>query len=108
MRETVSRAFSAQTDIPIRILHMVEFMQLDLNKQHMMQYPITENQLRSRQMMGEKFEHMGMNYPEVPDSRYVAQPVIDFFFSWKKEMGSAKKPNAIVEVEGFCFCNFIF
>ena len=40
----------------------------------MMQVPITENQLGTMQMMGEVSDHVGMNYPEVPDSRFVAQP----------------------------------
>ena len=34
------------------------------------------------QMIEEVSEHVGMNYPEVLDSRYVAQPVDDILFPW--------------------------
>ena len=43
-------------------------------------------------------EHVEINYPETPDSRYVAQP-FDDFFPW--EEGSVDNPNTIKEVEGF-------
>ena len=33
--------------------------------------------------MEEMAEHVGMNYPDTPDSRYVAQPVDDFLFPWE-------------------------
>ena len=51
------------------------------------------------QMMGEVAEHVGMNYPETPDSRYVAQPVDDFLFPW--EEGFVDNPITIEEDEGF-------
>ena len=41
----------------------------------------------------------GMNYPETPDSRYVAQPFDDFLFPW--EEGSVDNPITIEEDEGF-------
>ena len=41
-----------------------------------------------------------MNYPEVPDSRFVAQPVDDFLFPWE-EAGSAEIPLTIDADEGF-------
>ena len=41
-----------------------------------------------------------MNYPEIPDSRFVAQLVDDFLIPWK-EAGSAKNPITIDEDEGF-------
>ena len=44
-------------------------------------------------------EHLGMNYPETPDSRFVAQPFDDFFFPW--EEGSVNNPITIEEDEGF-------
>ena len=47
------------------------------------------------------FEHVGMNYPEIPELRYRAQPVNDFLFYWEKEMGSAENVIAIDEDEGF-------
>ena len=40
-----------------------------------------------------------MNYPEIPDSRYVAQPLDDFLFPW--EEGSVDNPITIEEDEGF-------
>ena len=38
----------------------------------MRQVPMTENQLGEMQMMEEVAEHVVMNYPEFPGSRYVA------------------------------------
>ena len=43
----------------------------------------TENQLGKMQMMEEVAEHMEINYPDTPDSRYVAQPFDDFLFPWE-------------------------
>ena len=68
VRETVSGVFLARMDIPIQVWHMVELMRRDFNEQHMMQVPITENQLEEMQMMEEVSDHVGMNYPEIPDS----------------------------------------
>ena len=48
-------------------------------------------------MMEEVSGHVGMNYPEIPDSRFVAQPVDDF--PW--EEGSVENPITIEEDEGF-------
>ena len=79
---------------------MVEVIQRDFNEHHMTQVPMTENQLAEMQMMEEVSEHEGMNYLDSPDSRYVAQPVDDFFFPCE-EAGSAKNPMAIDEFEGF-------
>ena len=79
---------------------MVELMRRDFNEQHMMQVPITENQLEEMQMMEEVSDHVGMNYPEIPDSRFVAQPVDDFLFPWE-EAGSAENRITIDEDEGF-------
>ena len=50
-------------------------------------------------MMEEVAEHVGMNYTETPDSRYVAQPFDDFPFSWEEE--SVDNPITIEEDEGF-------
>ena len=66
----------------------------------MTQVPMTENQLVEMQMMEEVADHVGMNYPEIPDSRFVAQPVDDFLFPWE-EAGSAENPITIDEDEGF-------
>ena len=46
-------------------------------------------------------DNVGMNYPEIPDSRFVAQPVDDFLFPWEEEMGSAENPITKDEDEGF-------
>ena len=51
------------------------------------------------QMMEEVAEHVGMNYPENPDSRYVAQPFDDFLFPWEEV--SVDNPITIEEDEGF-------
>ena len=66
----------------------------------MTQEPITENQLGAMQMMEEVSEHVGMNYPEIRDSRFVAQLADDFLFPWE-EAGSAKSPIKKDEDEGF-------
>ena len=67
VRETVSGVFLARMDIPIQVWHMVEVMRRDFNEHHMMQVPITENQLGTMQMIEEVSDHVGMNYPEIPD-----------------------------------------
>ena len=99
VRETVFGVFLARMDIPIQVWHMVEMMRRDFNEHHITQVPPTENQLREMQMMEEVAEHVGMNYPETADSRYVAQPFDDFLFPWKK--GSVDNPITIKEDEGF-------
>ena len=100
VRETVSGVFLARMDIPIQVRHMLEVMRRDLNEHHMMQVPITENQLEEMQMTEEVSDRVGMNYPEIPDSRFVAQPVDDFHFPWE-EAGSAENSITIDEDEGF-------
>ena len=96
VRETVSGVFLARMDIPIQVWHMVEVIRRDFNEHHMRQVPITEKQLGTKQMMEEKCAHVGMNYPDNPESRCVAQPVDDFVFLWE-DAGSA----GIDEDEGF-------
>ena len=100
VRETVSGVFLARIDIPIQVWHMVEVMRRDFNEHLMTQVPMTENQLEEMQMMEEVSDHVGMNYPEIPDSRFVAQPVDDFVFPWE-EAGSAENAITIDEDEGF-------
>ena len=80
VRETVSGVFLARMDIPIQVWHIVEVMRKDFNEHHMIHVPITENQPGTMQMMGENSDHVEMNHPEIPDSRFVAQPVDDFRF----------------------------
>ena len=99
VRETVSGFFLARMDIPIQVWHMVEVMRRDFSEHHMTQVPMTENQLEEMQMMGEVSDHVGMNYPKIPDSRFVAQPVSDFLFPWE-EAGSAENPITIDKDEG--------
>ena len=67
VRETVSGVFLARVDIPIQVWNMVEVMRKDFSEHHMMQVPITKNKLGTMQMMEEVSEHVGMNYPEIPD-----------------------------------------
>ena len=73
-RETVSEVFLARMHDRIQVWHMVEMMRRDFNEHHMTQVPITENQLGTMRMMEDVSEHVGLNYPDTPDSRYVAQP----------------------------------
>ena len=100
VRKTVSGVFLTRMDIPIQVWHMVEVMRRDLNEHHMTQLPMTENQLEEMQMMEDVSDHVGMNYPEISDSRFVAQPVDDFLFPWE-EAGSAENPITIDEDEVF-------
>ena len=99
VRETFFGVFLAQMDIPIQVWHMVEVMRRDFNEHHITQVPPTENQLGEMQMMAEVAERVGMNYPEVPDARYVAQPFDAFLFP--REEGSVDNPITIEEDEGF-------
>ena len=99
VRETVCGVFLVRMDIPIQVWHMVEVMRRDFNEHHIMQVPPTENQLGEMQMIEEVAEHVGMNYPETPDSRYVAQPFDDFLFPW--EEWSMDNQTTIEEDEGF-------
>ena len=78
----------------------MEVIRRDLNEHRMTQIPITENQLGEMQLMEEVSEHMGMNYFDSLDSRYLAHQVDNFFFPWE-EAGSAENPIAIDKVEGF-------
>ena len=87
-------------DIPIQVWHMAEVMRRDFNEHHMTQVHTTENQLQEMQMIEEISDHMGMNYPEISVSRFVAQPVDDFLSPWE-EAGSAEFPITKVEDEGF-------
>ena len=45
-------------------------------------------------------EHVGLKYPNVPGSRYVAQTVDGFLFPWE-EMGLAENSIIIDKDEGF-------
>ena len=82
VRQTVSGVFLARMDIFIQVWLMMEMMRRDFNEHHMVQVPILENQLGTMKIIKKVSEHVGMNYPEIPDSRYVAQPVDVFLFPW--------------------------
>ena len=73
---------------------------MDINQHHIIQVPITENQLGTIQIIEEVTEHVGSNYTEIPHSRFVVHPVSDFLFSWE-EAWSAKNHITIDEDEGF-------
>ena len=98
--ETVTGCFLARMDIPIQVWYMAEVMRKDFNEHHMMQVPMTENQLGEMQRKKEVAEYAGMNYPDTPDSRNVAQPVDNFLFPWEEAL-SAENPITIDEDEGF-------
>ena len=99
VRETVSGVFLARMDTPIQVWHMVEVMRRDFNEHHLTQVPMTENQLGEMQMVEKVAEHVGKNYAETPYSRYVAQPVDVFLFTW--EEGFVQIRITIEEDEGF-------
>ena len=81
VRETVCGVFLAQMDIPIQVWLMVAVMRI--NKLQITQVTPTENQLGKMQMMEEVAEHVEMNYPDTPNSRYVAHTFDDFLFPWE-------------------------
>ena len=85
VRDSVSGIFLAQMDVPIQVWHMIEIMRNNFNEQHMYQAPITENQLGTMRMMSQIAEQVGMDYPEVPDSRDVAKPLTISSFRGKKK-----------------------
>ena len=58
VRETLFGVFLARMDIPIQVWHMVYVMQRDFSEHHMMQVPITENQLGAIQMIEEVAEQV--------------------------------------------------
>ena len=82
VRQTVSGVFLARMDIFFQVWLMMEMMRRDFNEHHMVQVPILENQLGTMKIIKKVSEHVGMNYPEIPDCRYVAQPVDVFLFPW--------------------------
>ena len=83
-------------DIPVQVWHMVEVMCRDFDEYHTIQVHITENQLEEMQKMEELSNHMGTNYPDTPDSRYID----DFLFPME-EAGSAEKSITTDEDVGF-------
>ena len=98
VRET--GVFLERMDISIQVWHM-ERMRKDFNEHHTMQVPMTENQIGEKQTMEQVAEHVRMDYSDTFDSRYVAQSVDNFLFSWEDEMGSAENPITLDEDEGF-------
>ena len=59
---------------------MVEVNRMKFIEHQKMQVLMTKDQLGEMQMKDEVAEHVGMSYPDNPDSRYVAQPVDGFLF----------------------------
>ena len=80
-------------DVPIQVWNVMEVMRRDCKEHHMTQVHMKENLLKEMQMMEKVSEHVGMNYPEIPDSRFVA--------SLWEEAGSAENPITIDKYEGF-------
>ena len=72
---------------------MVEAMRRDFNEHHTTQVPMTENQLGEVQIMEEVAKHVVMNYPETPDSIYVAQPFDNFLFIWEEGYVDTQLPS---------------
>ena len=68
---------------------MIEITRRDLSDHHQIQAPITKNQLETIGMMSHFTEQFGMDYFEVFDYRYEAQPGNYFLFPWEGE-GSAE------------------
>ena len=58
------------------------------------------NQFATMRTMSQIAEQIGMDYPEVPNSRYAAQTVNNFIFAWEEER-SVKNPITTEEDEGF-------
>ena len=96
--ESVSGIFLSQMDVPNQVWHMIKIMGGDFSEQYQSQVP-KKTQLETIIMVSHIAEQIGMNYPEVPDSRYVAQSVIDFFFAWEEE-GSVENLITTEEDEG--------
>ena len=68
------------------MLLIIEIMRRDFNENHQMQVLVTVNQLGTKRMMSQIAEQVGMEYLEVPDSRFVAQLVNEIFFRGKKNV----------------------
>ena len=54
---------------------------------------MTERQPTEMQVMEEVAEHEEINYPETPDSRYVAQPFDDLLFPWERDLWTTQLPS---------------
>ena len=93
-------SFSDTNGHPNSSLAHVEVMRRDFNEHHLTPVPMTENQFEELEMMEEVSEHVRMNYPEIPDSTFKAQPFDDFLFLWE-EAETAENPITIDEDEGF-------
>ena len=79
----------ALVDVTIQVWHMIEIMRRDFSDHHHLQAPITKNQPETIGMMSHFTEQLGMDYSQVPDYKYKAQPGNDFLFPWEGE-GSAE------------------
>ena len=75
----------ALVDVTIQVWHMIEITRRDFSDHHQIQAPITKNQLETIGMMSHFTEQLGMDYFEVFDYRYEAQPGNYFFFHGKEK-----------------------
>ena len=102
VRETVSGVFLARMDIPIQVWSL-EHGGSDAKGFQRTSYDASSHHREptwNSANYGEVSDHVGMNYPEIPDSRFVAQPVDDFLFPLEEE-GSVENPITLDEDEGF-------
>ena len=67
--------------------HIIEIMRRDFSENHQMQVPRSESQLGMMGMMSQNADQFKMVYPEVPDSRHVAQRLRTTFSSRGKKKG---------------------
>ena len=68
MRDTAFGVFLSQLILSIQVWYKIEVKRKDFSEHHEMQVPITENYLSTMEMMLEKAGHVGIDYPEIPDS----------------------------------------
>ena len=85
VRDTASAIFLAQLNFSFQELHIIEVTRRDFNNNHHMQVLVTWNEFGMMGMMSQIAEKVGIDYSEVPDSRYVAQPMNDFLFLWEEK-----------------------
>ena len=95
VRETLWRVYGHLS----HVWQKVEVMRMDFNEHQIMHVPMTEKELVSKQMKDEVAEHLVLDYPDTPDSRYVAQSIKESFYPL--EEGSVANSIIIEEGHGF-------
>ena len=95
-------------DIPIQVWYMMDGGGSDAGGLQRTSYDArTHNRepTSNHAKDGKKSEQVGMKYPEIPDSRFVVQPVKDFLIPWWEsgwaENGIAKDEDEMLS-ETFC------